>query len=96
LNSWGNWQKCEIFTGNLTGKRLTLSYVLSGLFLILGSRNLSKKGEALLIFTDFLICGAGNPYNSQKEKEFGSEVRQQKSEPCRCVNRLYHVYCLRS
>jgi uncharacterized membrane protein YfhO len=55
----GNWQKCEIFTGNLTGKRLTLSYVLSGLFLILGSRNLSKKGEALLIFTDFLICGAG-------------------------------------
>lgn len=36
-----------------------MSYMISALFLILGSRDLSKKGEIWLIFTDFLLCGAG-------------------------------------
>lgn len=54
-----SWRECQISEKKLTGKRLAVSCIMSILFLILGSRDLSKKGENLLIFADFLLCGAG-------------------------------------
>lgn len=54
-----DWKERRISEIKLTGKRLAVSCMMSVLFLILGSRDLSKQGENILIFADFLLCGAG-------------------------------------